>query len=650
MLVVFTLAGQPSCSRTVPETLPDTDPAPAQDLATTEPLPEAARGASPAAADAAPSGPPRDLFVEALDTTRTQIRNASLTPGTAVSRDIPLYVIEVAVDTDFMTYEGKMDLWVRNRSSANWTELHFHLYPNTPAIAGDLRCLKVTRVQVGNQPASGEDFVTHYAVHLPERLLPGAGAHVTLEFKGIVKRRAGNPSDPLASLVDQVSSFLDTENGDYGVFSYRSSTLLMSLWHPVLSAYDDDGWDTQHAGAIGDFAYFDAADYLATVTIDRSQTVVSSGVVLHSSPTQTVIAAAASRELTIGAGRLLQVLTSRPDSGRTVVNSYALPGEELTQKRVLDAAVASLAFFESSFGPYPYRELDLMAADLSSGIGGVEFPGMIAVARLLYVDPLVQLFPETAPVLQSRLMRESLDFVVAHEVAHQWWNAVVGSHSRKHPFVDEALANYSAVLFMEALHGKEAMDRHILLELKLPYQLSRFLGGADRPVDAATADFTDLLEYSAVVYAKGGLFLHEMQTLLARDRFLAALAQYYREFSFRVAQPQDLVAAFTAHADNGEAVASLAQHWLHESHGDADIGPFDPAVAVPLLLREAGLENETWLTKALSERGLWEAVKLAINIASGQPDWERGVDLDAISQWASSLLRSLLLDSLFPGN
>ena len=37
-----------------------------------------------------------------------------------------------------------------------------------------------------------------------------------------------------------------------------------------------------------------------------------------------------------------------------------------------------------------------------------------------------------------------LEFVVAHEVAHQWWHGLVGSDSRDHPYVDEALAQLVA--------------------------------------------------------------------------------------------------------------------------------------------------------------------------------------------------------------
>ena len=41
------------------------------------------------------------------------------------------------------------------------------------------------------------------------------------------------------------------------------------------------------------------------------------------------------------------------------------------------------------------------------------------------------------------------EFVVAHEVAHQWWNVVVGNDSINNAWVDEALTNYYALIYYE---------------------------------------------------------------------------------------------------------------------------------------------------------------------------------------------------------
>ena len=44
------------------------------------------------------------------------------------------------------------------------------------------------------------------------------------------------------------------------------------------------------------------------------------------------------------------------------------------------------------------------------------------------------------------------EFVIAHEVAHQWWHAMVGNDSISAPVVDEPLAQFSACVHFEQAH------------------------------------------------------------------------------------------------------------------------------------------------------------------------------------------------------
>lgn len=48
---------------------------------------------------------------------------------------------------------------------------------------------------------------------------------------------------------------------------------------------------------------------------------------------------------------------------------------------------------------------------------------------------------------------ESLETVVAHEVAHQWWYAVVGSDPVNQAWQDEALSQFSMLEYLEDRHA-----------------------------------------------------------------------------------------------------------------------------------------------------------------------------------------------------
>mgnify|MGYP001289377239 CR=1 FL=1 len=285
--------------------------------------------------------------------------------------------------------------------------------------------------------------------------------------------------------------------------------------------------------------------------------------------------------------------------------------------------------------------------DLKGGAGVVEFPGLVTLASMLYLDRTALEVPESKAIVNSRFMKETVEFVVAHEVAHQWWNAVVGSHSRNHPFLDEAMANYSAVLYFEHNHGREAATRQTLFQLKLPYQLNRFVGGPDLPVDSPANAFDDVSTYSGVVYGKGGLYLKQTRNLLGQESFGRALSSYYMESRFKVASPEDLLGHFERATDKKAQVDALANRWLRGTHGDRDIGTLNPSVVVPTLLNELDLKLDPFWRKLLLADGFWESIRLLGNVLEGKEDWFDGVRLEVLMEWGAGLARELLIDLIF---
>jgi hypothetical protein len=55
---------------------------------------------------------------------------------------------------------------------------------------------------------------------------------------------------------------------------------------------------------------------------------------------------------------------------------------------------------------------------------------------------------------QRASVEDSLEWTVAHTVAHQWWGEVVGNDPERAPVLDEALANWSALAYYQETHGE----------------------------------------------------------------------------------------------------------------------------------------------------------------------------------------------------
>ena len=40
-----------------------------------------------------------------------------------------------------------------------------------------------------------------------------------------------------------------------------------------------------------------------------------------------------------------------------------------------------------------------------------------------------------------------LEYIIAHEIAHQWWYGIIGNDQINSPWIDEALTEYSTILY-----------------------------------------------------------------------------------------------------------------------------------------------------------------------------------------------------------
>jgi aminopeptidase N len=256
--------------------------------------------------------------------------------------------------------------------------------------------------------------------------------------------------------------------------------------------------------------------------------------------------------------------------GGTVVNSYFNPGHIETGLEVLTAGAQALEVFNRLAGEYPYAELDLVEIDLGNGAGGVEFPQLMFIGGDYYDQG-------NSPTV----IPGYLEFIVAHEVAHQWWYGLVGNNQYRHAFIDEGVSNYMTVVYFEEIYGEEAAEQQINYNLKASY-FSRLFNDGDHIVDQPTDDFPSQRAYGSIVYGKSALGFGEVRAAIGDDAFFNALHAYVAEFRFDVAAPSDLKAAFEA--ASGMDLDELWRHWFEAAEGKEDYDAADLAV----LLREIG--------------------------------------------------------------
>ena len=515
----------------------------------------------------------------------------------AVPGERSRYQIQLKIDVDALSYSGsERVLWI-NRGDHATSTLYFHLYSNLrvegqAASVADEPRLEVTKVRHtatdAPLPFVLEEQGTTLRVNLRESVPVNGAVEVALDFRGNVPEVDPEESAITTHVIKQVSAALRDEREMRRArdlnFRCRGVMLLGSAY-PVLAVHDGDDWRRRLEPGIGDIIFNESADYEVTVSSAPGVNVFASGTeeATEGQDLKT-FSGFALRDFAIVAGRGLR--SEQTTVGQTTLRSVFLAEHERVGKHVLSSSAAALRVFSARFGSLPYKTITVAEAPLIAGLGSTEFSGLLVIASAFYVDfdsPAMRNLPEIIRE-QRPAVEQSLEWTVAHLLAHQWWGTAVGNDPAREPVLDEALACWSALLYYEAVHGKE--QAAIVQEDQLlgVYRLYRTFGGEDMDANRASRDYRNSFQYAAIVATKGAMMFVVLRNLLGDEKFFAALSSYYKANQFEIARLEDLQGAFIAESplEQRRTVARTFNRWLESKRGDEDIAKPDQELAASL--------------------------------------------------------------------
>jgi hypothetical protein len=188
---------------------------------------------------------------------------------------------------------------------------------------------------------------------------------------------------------------------------------------------------------------------------------------------------------------------------------------------------SELEFMTSRFGPPVLKHLTVSPIPGTFGQG---FPGLIYLSTLAYLDT------EDRPGSSRGSSQDTFfsDILLAHETAHQWWGNVVTSASDEDNWIMEALANYSALMYLEKRKGQNAANA--VLESYKDRLLAKAPGGglidAAGPITWGRRLFTSHAPnaWRVITYEKGSWIIHMLRRRMGDERFFLALAKFREKY------------------------------------------------------------------------------------------------------------------------
>jgi aminopeptidase N len=220
------------------------------------------------------------------------------------------------------------------------------------------------------------------------------------------------------------------------------------------------------------------------------------------------------------------------------VEYWLYPKDKAAGVKELGRAPQMVEFFRELIGPYPYAKLAIVES--STRFGGMEN------ASAIFLD-------------EKRIDGDgSLERLVAHEIAHQWFGDSVSQRVWHDLWLSEGFATYFGHLYFERADGREALLERLRSDRD---EYLRAHAEDPRPIyDPRIADLTKLL--NAYNYRKGGWVLHMLRGVMGDTAFFAGIRDYFSAYRERNASTAEFRMVMERHA--GQSLEWFFRQWIYE--------------------------------------------------------------------------------------
>lgn len=500
-------------------------------------------------------------YAAALDSESKQ----DLTTVQAMQPPIYNIALRIGPDAKNAAAAGHEQIFYTNNTGEAQPDLYLWLYANAPITTTLNPPLAVSNVKVNGRTA---------AVQLENNL---SNLHIKFD--------PTNPLQPNVTVAIELDFKLKVPTAiDTNYFRYDVANSIFALlyWYPEMAVFDRKllgGWDIHPYNQIGDITNSATSFFKVWLTAPTSEIIVANAYTAQnkdngdgtrttefiSGPVRDFVAALSPN-----------YATDSHKIGNTTVTSYFLQKDKVWGEKALGYAANALQTYRDAFGRFPYARYNVVEAPLSVW-GGLEFPGLVYITTRYYEPSYLN----------------SLEFAVAHETGHQWWYSTVGSDQIRHPWQDEALTQFSGLLYYERFHDEATAQRVYNTYFKAAYA-ALLNTNQDGVVESPVYAYQDINTYTTIVYNKGGLFFEAYRRQFGAAAFLG-FARYYLEHNrYKFVGPDALLAALkqgvnssnlltvtgtpspttattaSQATDPTDQVAELYRHWIQAQEGAQD--------------------------------------------------------------------------------
>jgi aminopeptidase N len=206
------------------------------------------------------------------------------------------------------------------------------------------------------------------------------------------------------------------------------------------------------------------------------------------------------------------------------VEFWVPPGRGEDARRSFGNTRRMLEFFSEAFGPYPWDKYAQVVVEQFTH-GGMENTSATTLTDRTLHDERAHL-------------DFSSDWLVAHELAHQWFGDLLTCTEWAHVWLNEGFASYAEALWAEHDLGREEFELEMWDQRR-----SAIDGGRKAPIVHRTYR-NEWEQFDSRAYPKGSWVVHMLRCRLGEELFWQALRRYVADHAHSCVETSDLRRSF----------------------------------------------------------------------------------------------------------
>lgn len=481
------------------------------------------------------------------------------------------YKINVTLNDSLHELNAFEEIEYINNSPDTLRKLFFHLWPN--AYANNRTALAKQLFEIrGKQKLFNDPALRGYIDSL-DFSINGIRAewHLSDANSDICEVIPPKPILPQTAVKITTPFHVKIPKGVISRLGHIGQSYQISQWYPKPAVYDREGWHPMPYLDQGEF-FSEFGSYDVSITLPSNYIVGSTGILQNEKEKKILDQMAADtlwitsrikedtaplsaqtsktlrfkgdniHDFALFADKKFHVLKGSvilPESGRKVTTLALFTDDQAEAwKNSIVYINRAILFFSKIIGDYPYPGFTAVQSAITAG-SGMEYPEIAVIGKVKDVY--------------------SLDEVLAHEIAHNWFFAALGFNERRYPFLDEGITSAYEIRYMNQyypakklweLYFKNYKIARFFKFEKIPAQrdnelewLTQSRRNLEQPLNLAATDY-NIINYDVMIYNKAAQAFTYLRAYLGDSLFDSDMKNFYRKNKFSHPGPDDLRSYF----------------------------------------------------------------------------------------------------------